>query len=124
MMPCWSADGETLEFSNSSQGYSIWLTSLDGESQEGLSRGWGGQISPDGKRIAYRLNGIEAMEIISGDVIPLLDREANPYQSIYWNSACTNSWRAVGVSRPVCRSTGRFTPGRSPSWSLISLPLP
>ena len=87
MMPCWSADGETLGFSNSSQGYSIWLTSLDGETQEGLSRGWGGQISPDGKRIAYRLNGIEAMEIISGDVVPLLQGEANPYRSIYWNSA-------------------------------------
>jgi Tol biopolymer transport system component len=87
MMPCWSADGQTLGFSNSSQGYSIWLTSLDGESQEGLSRGWGGQISPDGERIAYALNGIEAMEIISGDVTPLLDRDANPYQSIYWNSA-------------------------------------
>ncbi len=87
MMPCWSADGETLGFSNSSQGYSIWLTSLDGETQEGLNRGWGGQISPDGKRIAYRLDGIEAMEIISGDVVPLLQGEANPYQSIYWNSA-------------------------------------
>ena len=87
MMPSWSGDGETLGFSNSSQGYSIWLTSLDGETQEGLARGWGGQISPDGKRIAYRLNGIEAMEIISGDVVPLLQGEANPYQSIYWNSA-------------------------------------
>lgn len=87
MMPCWSADGESLGFSNSSQGYSIWLTSLDGESQEGLARGWGGQISPDGTRIAYRLNGIEAMEIISGDVTPLLEGEANPYQNIYWNSA-------------------------------------
>ena len=87
MMPCWSADSETLGFSNSSQGYSIWLTSLDGESKEGLARGWGGQISPDGNRIAYALNGIEAMEIISGDVTPLLDRDANPYQSIYWNSA-------------------------------------
>jgi hypothetical protein len=40
------------------------------------------------------------------------------------NNLPTNLWRAVGVSRPVCRSTGRFTPGRSPSWSLISLPLP
>jgi hypothetical protein len=40
------------------------------------------------------------------------------------NNLPANSWRAVGVSRPVCRSTGRFTPGRSPSWSLISLPLP
>ena len=40
------------------------------------------------------------------------------------NSLPTNSWRAVGASRLVCRSTGRFTPGRSPSWYLISLPLP
>lgn len=87
MMPSWSGDGETLGFSNSSQSYSIWLTSLDGETQEGLARGWGGQISPDGMRIAYRLNGIEAMEIISGDVVPLLHGEENPYQSIYWNSA-------------------------------------
>lgn len=87
MMPSWSGDGETLGFSNSSQSYSIWLTSLDGETQEGLARGWGGQISPDGKRIAYRLSGIEAMEIISGDVVPLLQGEDNPYQSIYWNSA-------------------------------------
>ena len=28
------------------------------------------------------------------------------------------------MRRPVGRYTGRFTPGRSPGWSLISLPLP
>ena len=118
MMPSWSGDGETLGFSNGSQSYSIWLTSLDGETQEGLARGWGGQISPDGKRIAYRLNGIEAMEIISGDVVPLLQGDANPYQAIYWNSAwspdgqrlCFKGFKTDGTSEVASISTSGEDP--------------
>jgi TolB protein len=125
MMPSWSGNGETLGFSNGSQSYSIWLTSLDGETQEGLARGWGGQISPDGKRIAYRLNGIEAMEIISGDVVPLLQGEANPYQAIYWNSAwspdgrrlCFKGFKSDGTSEVASISTSGEDPDLSVHFS-------
>ncbi len=87
MMPSWSADGKSLAFSHGSQGFSLWLTSIDGQDREGLANGWGIQLSPDGKRAAYTSGAdIHAMELATGETTILLEGSNNPYQSIYWNS--------------------------------------
>ena len=87
MMPSWSADGESLAYSHTSQGFGLWLISLDGKDREGLSNGWGAQLSPDGKRVAFTVGAdLHSMEIATGDTKILLEGNDNPYQSIYWNS--------------------------------------
>lgn len=86
MMPSWSADGKSLAYSFTSQGFSVWLTSLDGD-REGLSNGWGAQFNPGGTRVAFNVGSeIHAMELATGEVSVLLQGDDNPYRSIYWNS--------------------------------------
>ncbi|MDA1232314.1 MAG: hypothetical protein O2856_16195 [Planctomycetota bacterium] len=87
MMPSWSADGKSLAYSHSSQGFSLWLTSLDGEARDGLANGWGAQLSPDGTRVAFNVGAdIHTMELATGEITILLEGEDNPYRSVYWNS--------------------------------------
>lgn len=87
MMPSWSADGKSLAYSHSSQGFSLWLTSLDGESRDGLANGWGAQLSPDGTRVAFNVGAdIHSMELATDAITILLQGEDNPYRSVYWNS--------------------------------------
>jgi TolB protein len=86
MMPSWSADGESLAYSFTSQGFGVWLTSLDGN-REGLANGWGAQFSPDGTRVAFNVGSeIHTMELATGETTVLLQGDDNPYRSIYWNS--------------------------------------
>lgn len=106
MMPSWSADGESLAYSFTSQGFGVWLTSLDGN-REGLANGWGAQFSPDGTRVAFNVGSeIYTMELATGETTVLLQGDENPYRSIYWNSTwspdskrlCFKGVRADGIA--------------------------
>jgi Tol biopolymer transport system component len=65
------------------------------------------------------------MEIISGDVVPLLQGEANPYQAIYWNSAwspdgrrlCFKGFKSDGTSEVASISTSGEDPDLSVHFS-------
>ena len=86
MMPSWSADGKSLAYSFTSQGFGVWLTSFHGD-REGLANGWGAQFNPDGTRVAFNVGSeIHAMELATGEISVILAGDDSPYRSIYWNS--------------------------------------
>ncbi len=88
MMPNWSSDGTKLACSRSSPAYGVWLLDLNGEDHRRLCEGWGGQLSPDGTKIAYTLGAaLEVFDINTGRGRIILKGEANPYWPIFWNSA-------------------------------------
>ncbi|MCA9053694.1 MAG: PD40 domain-containing protein [Planctomycetaceae bacterium] len=98
LMPSWSADGR--HFAISSGGVSI--VDANGGNRRSFANGWGAQWSPDGKSIAYTLNGgLWAYDVESGQSREVLGKAQHPYSSLYYGMG----WSPDG-SRIALKVTG------------------
>lgn len=87
MMPAWLPDGRRLVGSRSSPIYGVWLIDIEGDEYEHLGPGWGAQISPDGKTVAYTEGAtLMAYDLASKESRTVLAADRHPWRQIYWNS--------------------------------------
>lgn len=86
MMPSWSADGKQLACCRNGEAYGVWIINAAGLPLTKVARGWGGQWSPDGKKIAYSDGpAILSYDVATEESTPILKAEESPYTQIYWN---------------------------------------
>lgn len=87
MMPSWLPDGRKLVCSRSSPIYGAWLVDIEDDDHEHFGPGWGAQISPDGKTVAYTEGAsLKAYDLASKDSRTILAADTHPWRQIYWNS--------------------------------------
>lgn len=88
MMPSWSRNGKQLACSRSSPAFGVWLLGIDDETdQKHIGPGWGAQVSPDGRQIAYTEGAaLMSYDLASGQSRTVLDAAKHPYRQIYWNA--------------------------------------
>lgn len=87
MMPVWLPDGRKLVCSRSSPIYGVWLVDTEGDEFEHLASGWGAQISPDGKTVAFTEGAaLKALDLASKEARTILAADTHPYRQIFWNS--------------------------------------
>lgn len=85
-MPTFSPDGKRIAFSQSGQG--VGVMNSDGTDRQILDpRGWGAQLSPNGKSIAYGVGGnIAVLDVNTNEQRMILEEDqAMRYSYVNWN---------------------------------------
>lgn len=105
-MPSWSPGGNRIAFSKPP--YSVAVMNADGTNEKIIAeRGWGGQWSPDGTRIAYYYgNNIRIYNLIEDTTTELFPNDDNPYASFTWNMTWSpdSNWICILGRRAEDRS--------------------
>ncbi len=87
MMPTWLPDGRKLVGSRNSPIYGVWLIDIEGDEYEHLGPGWGAQISPDGRTVAYTEGAtLKVYDLASKESRTVLAADKHPWRQIFWNS--------------------------------------
>lgn len=117
-MPNWSKDGEKLIYSRSVPAFATWIIELTDHIQEQIVEGWGGQISPDGKKLAVSIGGsLLAYDFATGMAETILNGPDFGYQ-VYWSWAwspdgkrlCFKGTKGDGIQHIATVSTSGNNP--------------
>lgn len=83
-MPTWSPDGKYLACSRRARG--VCILTLAGQEHKHISSAWGGQWSPDGRKVSYYEGAsIKVFYLETEQTREVLGGPGNPYSHVYWN---------------------------------------